>query len=260
MSVRDIEGAAAALFAARRDGRPIPPVRDTHGIESVEDAYAVQSINTVRMIDAGGRLTGRKIGLTSKTVQQQLGVDQPDFGMLWGDQAFAPGAEVAPGRFMQPKLEGEIAFVMGRALDHPDLQLTDVMRAVDYVVPAFEIVDSAIADWNIRLADTIADNASGGGYMLGDSPRLLAGLDLRLCGMVLSLDGEAVSLGVGAACLGHPLHATLWLARTMMAAGRPLQEGDIVLSGALGPMVPARAGARFTLEVQGFDPLSIRLG
>ena len=256
----DIHAAAEALFAARRDGRPIPPVRDTYGIGDAGDAYAVQSINTARTIEAGGRLTGRKIGLTSKSVQQQLGVDQPDYGMLWGDQAFAPGAEVAPGRFMQPKLEGEIAFVMGRGLDGPDLHLTDVVRAVEYVLPAFEIVDSAIADWNIRLADTIADNASGGGYMLGCSPRLLAGLDLRLCGMVLSREGEAVSLGVGAACLGHPLHATLWLARTMAEAGRPLQEGDIVLSGALGPMVPAGAGGRFTLEIQGFDPLSIRLG
>jgi 2-keto-4-pentenoate hydratase len=164
---------------------------------------------------------------------------------------------VPVARFMQPRIEGEIGFVLERDLDGDDLTLDDVTRAVAYALPALEIVDSAIVDWNIRLVDTIADNASGAGYAVGAEPRKLDALDLRLCGMVLSRNGDIVSTGAGAACLGHPLAATLWLARKMAAAGRPLRSGELVLSGALGPMVPVRPDDYFTLEIQGFAPLTL---
>ena len=252
-----VTAAADALFEARRTLTPIPPVREGFGLAGMEDAYAVQSANTARMLAAGHRLTGRKIGLTSPAVQHQMGVDQPDFGALWADLAFADGDSVPMQRFMQPKVEGEIAFVLGRDVTGAEPGMNDLIAAIDYVVPAFEIVDSAVANWDIRLLDTVADNASAGGYVLGIAPRRLEGVDLRLCGMVLSRNGAEVSTGLGAACLGHPLIAALWLARKMAALGEPLAAGQVVLSGALGPMVPAQAGDHFQLEIAGFAPVRV---
>lgn len=252
-----IDRAADALFTARKGLKPIPPLRESHALPTPEDAYAVQDLNTARYIKAGRRLVGRKIGLTSKAVQLQLGVDEPDYGMVWGDLGFAPGSAIPSSHFMQPKVEAEIAFVLKRDLDRQDTSLLDVVAAVDCVLPALEIVDSAIADWDIKLIDTIADNASGAGYVTGDRPRRLGDVDLRLCGMILSRNEQVASHGVGAACLGHPLQAVLWLARKMVAVGRPLQAGDLVLSGALGPMVPARPGDRFGVEISGFAPFFV---
>lgn len=252
-----IEAAAEALWAARRDLKPIPPLRETHGLGDPDDAYRVQDVNTVRRLAEGRRLVGRKIGLTSKAVQAQLGVDQPDYGVLWDDFAFSDGDTVATSRFMQPKVEAEVALVMARPVADPAASMTEVVAAVAYALPAVEIVDSAIADWAIGLADTIADNASGGGFALGLSPRKVTEVDLRLGGAVLSRNGRIASTGVGAACLGHPFNALLWLARKMAAIGRPLAEGDVVLSGALGPMVPAAAGDVFSIEIQGFAPLHL---
>lgn len=256
----DIQAAAAAIFAARETLTQIPPVRESHGIADVEAAYAVQALNTARWIEAGRRPVGAKIGLTSKAVQDQLGVGEPDFGTLWADYAFGEGDVVPLRRFMQPKVEAEIAFVIGRRLDDPQISLTRLTGAIDCAYAAVEIVDSAIAAWNIRLADTVADNASGGGFALGTEPRRIGDVDLRLGGMVLTLNGRPASIGVGAACLGHPLNATLWLARRMAELGRPLEAGDIVLSGALGPMVPVAAGDVCTVEIQGFAPLSFVFG
>jgi 2-keto-4-pentenoate hydratase len=260
MNAETVARAARDIFEARESGRPIAPISETAGVRDAQSAYAIQDINTRRWVERGRRIVGRKIGLTSRAVQQQLGVNQPDYGMLWGDGAIEEGEDVAPSRFMQPRIEAEIAFIVDRPLRSADASMSDLIAAIDCVLPAVEIVDSAIAEWKITLADTIADNASGGGYMLGASPRPLGGLDLRLCGMMMTRGGEAVSIGIGAACLGHPLRATLWLARTMAALGRPLEAGDVVLSGALGPMVAARGGDRFTVEIQGFAPFSIAFG
>ncbi len=251
---------AADLFEAREGGRAIAPISETYGIKDAEAAYAVQETNTGRWVEAGRRIVGRKIGLTSKAVQAQLGVDQPDYGMVWADGVFAEDEPIPTDRFMQPRVEAEIAFVMKRDVRAPDARLAELVAAIDHALPAVEIVDSAVADWRITLADTIADNASAGGLVLGTSPRRVADLDLRLCGMVMARAGEAVSLGVGAACLGNPLTATLWLARTMARVGRPLLAGDVVLSGALGPMVSAVAGDRFSVEIQGFAPFSVAFG
>lgn len=253
-----IEAAAEAIFNARAQRRPIKPIRETFDVRSAADAYAVQELNTRRHVESGRAVVGRKIGLTAKSVQRQMGVDEPDYGMLWRDTAFRSGEKVPAGTLIQPRIEGEIAFVLERDITKRDVGLTDLIRSVAYALPAIEIVDSAISSWDIQLADTIADNASAAGYVIGNDPRTLDRLDLRLCGMVISSAADGiVSIGVGAACLDHPLYSLQWLARKMIDLGRPLQAGDLVLSGALAPMVPARENDTFLVEIQGFSPLTV---
>lgn len=256
----NVERIADSLYEARTQLTQIAPPRETMGLATVAEAQAVQDLNTKRWLAGGRRMVGRKIGLTSKAVQDQIGVDEPDYGVLWADYGFTAGDAVPISRFMQPRAEIEVAFVMDRAVADPQASMSDLMRSVAYALPAVEIVDSAISDWNIRLVDTIADNASGGGFALGTSPRRITDVDLRLGGAILSRNGVADSVGVGAACLGHPLAATLWLARKMATLGRPLDEGDIVLSGALGPMIPVAASDVFSIEIQGFEPFQIVFG
>lgn len=239
---RGVEAAAEALFKAHETGTPCAPIRDLLPAGDLAAAYAVQEINTNRWLDAGRRLVGRKIGLTSRAVQAQLGVDQPDYGMLYADMDVAEGEEIDVARVLQPKAEAEIAFVLGDDLDDTRLTMVDVMNAVDYAVAAIEVVGSRIANWDIGILDTIADNASSGLFVLGQEPKPLGAFDPRLCGMVMEVRGEPVSTGAGAACLGSPLSATLWLAKVMAQAGRPLRAGDLVLSGALGPMAPVKPG------------------
>lgn len=234
--------AAAMLARARAECQPCGRVSELFAIQDLEAAYAVQEINTRHALAEGRRLVGRKIGLTSTAVQQQLGVDQPDFGMLFADMELHDGDAVDCSRLIQPKAEGEIAFVLGQDLPHEDTTLSELLRAVDHLLPALEIVDSAIADWRITLVDTVADNASSGLYVLGKQPVRLNALDLELEGMLLTQNGGLASSGIGAACLGNPINACLWLARTMARAGRPLQAGDVLLSGALGPMVTVKPG------------------
>ena len=246
---------AEQLRAVYESGTPIPPIKDS--IASADEAYAVQELNTSYWADSGRRLVGRKIGLTSLAVQRQLGVDQPDYGMLFADMAVDDGAEVAAGRLIQPKVEAEIAFVLGDDLPHPDTTPAEVLRAIDVAVAAIEIVDSRIADWQISFFDTVADNGSSGLYVLGSQPVSLAAFDPIECGMVIERAGEPVSVGAGSACLGSPVSASAWLARTMAAAGRPLRAGDTILSGALGPMVVAEPGDVFEARISGLGSVSI---
>ncbi len=250
-SAHNIEAAAHRLYAAAAAGEPCAPVRDLIEAGDVIGAYAAQEINTRHALTAGRRLVGRKIGLTAAAVQRQLGVDQPDYGMLFADMAVPDGQPIAPAAVMQPKVEAEVAFVIGRDLTDEQLTTADLLRAVEYALPAIEVVGSRIANWDIRLTDTIADNASSGLFVLGNAPRQLDGLDLRLCGAVMEQRGEPVSVGAGAACMGNPLNAALWLARVMVRAGRALQAGDVILSGALGPMVAANPGDVFDVRING---------
>ena len=236
---------------AETSGELIPPIKDDLAEASIDEAYRVQQVNTDFHLDNGRFVSGRKIGLTSPAVQKQLGVDQPDFGMLWLDTEYQEGQEIPWSKLHQPKVECEIALVLKEDLTHENIGLADVVQAIDYVVPALEIVGSRIADWKISIYDTIADNASSGVYVLGGPPRKLDGIDLRLCGMVMERDGQPVSTGCGAACMGHPLHATVWLARTMLEKGIPLGEGDVVLTGALGPMVNVNPGDVITVRING---------
>ncbi|GAA3442927.1 2-keto-4-pentenoate hydratase [Planomonospora venezuelensis] len=243
--------AADRLLEAARSGKPCPPVREMLPDRSAAAGYAVQEINTRRALAEGRRPVGRKIGLTSKAVQEQLGVDRPDFGMLFADMACLDGLPVPAGRFLQPRAEAEIALVLRSDLEGGPFTVADVIRAVDFVLPAIEIVDSRIAGWDITLVDTIADNASSGAFVLGTTPVPLIGLDLRLAGMTMNRRGQEVSTGAGAACLGNPLNAAVWLANALAGTDFPLRAGDIVLTGALGPVVPVEAGDVFEAHIDG---------
>jgi 2-keto-4-pentenoate hydratase len=255
-----IRQAADLLMRAHDSGTPCPPVRELLAAAGNDGAYAVQAINTGRWLAQGRRLVGRKIGLTSLAVQKQLGVDQPDFGMLYADMAYGDGEEVPWHRLLQPKVEAEVALVLERDLPDEGTTSAELIRATAYALPAIEIVGSRIADWNIRFIDTVADNASSGLYVLGHTPVKLESVDLRLAGMVMERGGEPVSLGVGAACLGHPLNAALWLARTMARLGQPLQAGDTVLTGALGPMALVRPGDVFEARINGLGSVRAAFG
>lgn len=239
------------LRAIYGSGDYCAPIRERLQENDIESAYAIQEINTEFWLSDGRRLVGRKIGLTSQAVQKQLGVDQPDYGMLFTDMAYLDGEEIPFSRLQQPKIEGEIAFVLGADLDSDHLTSMDVMASIDYAVSAFEVVGSRIKDWKISIVDTVADNASSSVYVLGAEMRALGEFDLRLCGAVVEHRGEPVSTGAGAACLGNPINATLWLARKMVEIGRPLGKGDLVLSGALGPMTNVNRGDVFTLRISG---------
>lgn len=246
-----VETVADRIFTACQNRTPCPPIRDLLTAGGIDQAYAAQEINTRRWLDKGRRLVGRKIGLTSVAVQHQLGVDQPDYGMLFDDMYVPDGWDIERDRLIQPRVEAEIAFVLGRDLDHPHITVTDVIRATEFVLPAIEVVDSRIRDWKINILDTIADNASSGLYVLGGMPRRLDGLDLRAAEMTMDSAGTEVSSGNGAACLGDPISAVWWLARTMARVGRPLMAGDTVLSGALGPMAPVKWGEVIEARITG---------
>ncbi|KQW47407.1 2-keto-4-pentenoate hydratase [Nocardioides sp. Root1257] len=232
-----VDRAVARLQEAEATGVPCAPVRDLVGVD-VDLAYAVQQRLIADRVAAGSRVIGRKIGLTSAAVQRQLGVDRPDFGVLLDDMDVSALAEVPSARLLQPKAEAELAFVLGDDL------------APTHVAAALEIVDSRIRGWDITLADTVADNASSGLFVVGELVPIGAVVPREVT-MRLYADGELVSQGSGADCLGDPLVALDWLARTAAAFGNPLRPGQVVLSGALGPMVPTPPGTRIHAEIDG---------
>lgn len=252
--------AATRLLDAARSGRPCPPVRDLIGTGDVAAAYAVQRRLARGRLDAGARVVGHKIGLTSAAVQRQLGVDRPDFGVLFDDMDVSAAGEIPIGRLLQPKIEAEVAFVLADDLDEDDLSHDRVRGAVACAVAALEIVDSRIAGWDITFADTVADNASSGLFVLGSQRTSLDGFEPAGTVMELSANGEVVSRGTGAACLGDPLAALAWLARTARDLGDPLRAGQVVLSGALGPMVPVTPGLHVTATLSGLGTVTARFG
>lgn len=246
-----LQNAALALREARAQRRTIARISETFGIQGADEAYQVSLLNIEADLAKGRRISGKKIGLTSKAVQQQLGVDQPDYGVLFADMELLDGQPLDSARLIQPKAEGEVAFVIGRDLDDADLTWSQLLRGIEYALPAIEVVDSAIDDWKITLVDTIADNASCGLYVLGLEPKRLDSLSLAGLGMDLRKNGQTAAVGSGVACLGNPLLAAHWLAKTMALRGEPLKAGDVVLSGALGPMVPFQKGDSIDLEISG---------
>ena len=249
----------AALYAARRTGLPIEPLTDTHAAMSVTDAYRVQRDLVARLLADGDRVVGYKLGLTSAPMQRMLGVDSPDFARALASHLHPDGAEVAAGSFIHPRVEAEIALVLGEDLAGPDCTAVDVARAVSGATPAIEIVDSRIAGWRIKLADTIADLASSGAIVLGAAVVPVGGIDLRLAGMVFSRDGEVIATGAGAAALGSPLHATAWLVRTLAGLGDSLRAGQFVMTGALHAAVDMAPGQRYRAEIDRLGPVGLRI-
>jgi 2-keto-4-pentenoate hydratase len=214
-------------------------------------AYAVQSAWVAEQVADGDVVVGRKIGLTSPVVRAQLGVEQPDFGTLLAGMDCPPGKPIETGRLLQPRIEAEIAFVLARDLTAPEIGPDEVLAATDSVAAALEIVDSRVAGWDISIVDTVADNASSGLFTLGRERRRPGDLDLAACPMRMWRGDEEVSAGSGAACLGHPALSVAWLAAAARSYGQPLRAGEIVLSGALGSMVPVRRGDVFSAEIGG---------
>nr|WP_319563641.1 fumarylacetoacetate hydrolase family protein [uncultured Rhodoferax sp.] len=260
MTSTTIVAAAQALRQARSERHTIARISETFGIAGLDAAYQVAEINSrARLAEPGRRLVGLKVGLTSPVVQQQLGIDQPDFGLLFDDMEYLDGDSVPTARLIQPKVEAEVAFVVGRDLPANTPTWSEFLNAIAYAVPALEIVDSVIQDWKITLVDTVADNASSALYVLGQQPVTLGAMDLSQLGMQMTINGRLVSTGSGAACLGHPLRAAYWLARTLGQRGQPLVAGQVVLSGALGPMVPINAGDAVYARIGDLGSVSCRM-
>jgi 2-keto-4-pentenoate hydratase len=256
VTTTNLRAAADRLIAAAAAPRQCEPVRDILGDSNIEAAYAVQNLLTEDSLARGRVIVGHKIGLTSPAVQQQLGVDQPDSGVLFSDMQMPSGGTVPTGTLLQPKIEAEIAFVLAEDLGG-DPSESQLKAAVGIAVPALEIVDSRVRDWSISIVDTIADNGSSALFVLG-SPGVVAGeVDVAACGMHLTEDGSLVSRGRGTDCLGSPLNALRWLARAAQNNGTPLRAGQIVLSGALGPMVPARAGSTYVAQIDGIGSVEV---
>jgi 2-oxopent-4-enoate/cis-2-oxohex-4-enoate hydratase len=247
------------LFAALREHRTVAPLTERHADISIDDAYRV-SLHLLRRREAGGeRVIGKKIGVTSKPVQDMLGVFQPDFGFLTDAMQYADGATVSlrQAGLIQPRAEGEIAFMLKTDLQGPGVTRADVLAATAWVAPCFEIVDSRIHDWKIKIQDTVADNASCGVFVIGAQRTDPAALDLATAAMQLHKNGAPAGSGLGAAVQGHPAEAVAWLANTLGALGIPFKAGEIILSGSLAPLVPAAAGDRFTMEISGLGGCSI---
>ncbi|MEM5518067.1 fumarylacetoacetate hydrolase family protein [Henriciella sp. AS95] len=252
--------AAAARLRDAYSGETLPPMRDVLSPTDVDGAYAIQAVNTRAWSAEGRKIIGRKVGLTAKAVQQQLGVDQPDFGVLFDDMQVPNGGTLSPSSCIQPKAEAEIAIILKSDLRGESVSRADVLAATGQVAAAIEIVDSRISDWKITFADTVADNGSSAFFVLGDATDEVEALDLYTCGMVMEINGEIASLGAGAACLGHPLDAAAWLASTLAARGEHLKAGDIVLTGALGPMVALTPGDKILVKIGGLGTCKFEYG
>jgi 2-keto-4-pentenoate hydratase len=250
--ISDVPGKARALYEARRDRRAIEPFTDADPTLGMADGYAVQAELVKLILADGDSIRGHKVGLTSKPMQKMIGVDSPDYGPVLASTVYGSGEEVSLSRFIQPKIEAEIVFVLGAELRGPGVTVADARAAVAGIAASVEIVDSRFADWRIKLADTVADLASNGAVALSDDLVPLGDLDPRLIGMVLSRNGELVDTGAGAAALGDPLLVVAWLANILAENGIALEAGHLVMTGALHAALPMSAGDVFRAE---FDRL-----
>jgi 2-oxopent-4-enoate hydratase len=253
-----LAGLADELWGAQETAQPVAPLTERHSDLDVTDAYAIQNLNVQRRVAGGGHIVGRKVGLTSRPMQQLLGVDEPDFGVLLDDMFVEEGDEIAVESLVQPRVEAEMAFVMGRDLVGPGVTTTTALAAIAGVVPAIEIVDSRIADWRIQLVDTVADNASSGKVVVGGRLTPVAELDLRLVGLLFYRNGVPIASGAGAAALGNPARCVAWLANKLGTFGTSLRRDDVVLPGALHRMVPVRRGDVFRAEFAHIGTVSVR--
>lgn len=253
-----IEQLGTELYQALVDAKTVRPLTERHPDISIEDAYQIQKQLMKLRLAAGERVIGKKIGVTSKAVMNMLGVYQPDFGYLTDGMVYNEGQAIPMSRLIQPKAEGEIAFVLKKTLKGPGISSADVLAATEGVMACFEIVDSRIHDWKIKIQDTVADNASCGVFVLGDRLVDPRDVDLNTCGMVLEKNGDIVATGAGAAALGAPANAVAWLANTLGRLGIALEAGEVVMSGSLAIMVPVAAGDNLRVTIGGIGSCSVR--
>jgi len=255
-----IEVLATRLDTAWRTHTPIPPISETDGITDVKAAYDIQTHWTNMRLERGEKIVGRKIGLTSKAIQQQLGVSEPDYGTLWGSsfyQAINGKVYIPADDFLQPRIEGEVAFLIGKPLREPNITPEQVLAATEACAMGIEVVASRIADWRIKLVDTIADNASYGGFTLGPWDRRMRKADLGALAMAIEQNGAFAAEGLGSAALGHPAISTAWLANKLLEFGVSLEPGDIVISGGITKMLPVKAEDEFVFSLTGQPSLTI---
>jgi 2-keto-4-pentenoate hydratase len=255
-----VEQAAGALLGAYASGVPIPPLQEKFGPLTIDEAYEIQLRQAENWLAVGRRVAGHKVGLTSAAMQRQIGVTQPDFGHLMTDMFFSEYEAIPRERFLQPRVEPEVAFVLKRDLRGPGITVADGVTAVEYVLPALEIIDSRIIDWKIGLVDTIADNASSGGVVLGSRPVRIADIDLRLAGCVLRRNGEIAGTGAGGAVLGSPINALVWLANVLGSRGVALEAGQVVLPGSMTAAIPFEGGDVVSSTVAGLGSVTARMG
>lgn len=255
-----IDELAEELWTAQRTASAVEPLTERHPGLRIEDAYAVQSRTIGRRIETGATRCGRKVGLTSRPMQAALGVDEPDYGVLLDDMLVEDGDEIGLDRLVQPRVEAEVAFVMDADLAGPGVSGAAALRAVAGVLPAIEVVDSRVADWRIKLVDTVADNASSGLLVLGGTLHRVVDLDLRLLGVVVRRGGRLVDTGAGAAALGNPARCVAWLANKLATFGESLRAGDVVLPGAVHRMVPVAPGDTFRADFAHLGAVTARFG
>lgn len=258
MNEEKIQHYGDALYEAWLARRTIPPLLEQEPDITLDDAYRIQQRYVARRVQVGETIVGKKIGVTSKPVQDFLGVFQPDFGQLTSGMVYQEGDTLPLDTLIQPKAEAELAFVLKEDLQGPGVTAMDVIRATDYVVPCFEIVDSRITDWKIRIQDTVADNASCGVYVLGKTKGDPRKLDITLAGMVLEKNGELFSTGVGAAVQGSPANAVAWLANTLGELGIPFKAGEVILSGSQSALVPVADGDELVCTVGGLGSCRVK--
>ena len=258
MDKSKIEKYGDELYDALINRKAVAPLTDREADITIEDAYQIQQRMIQRRLDAGETIIGKKIGVTSKVVMDMLKVSQPDFGMMTSGMVFNEGESIDTSTMIAPRAEAEVAFVLKSDLMGPGVTAADVLRATDCVVPCFEIVDSRIQDWKIKIQDTVADNASCGVLVLGGRRKSPADIDLALAGMVLEKNGEIISTSTGAAVQGSPVNAVAWLANTLGNLGIGLKAGEVILSGSQSPLVPVKAGDSLVCTVGGLGGTSVR--
>ena len=251
LSAIEVQRIADELYEAERDRAAIMPLTDKNPALTIDDAYAIQMANVTRVKEMGYVISGKKIGLTSTAIQKQIGVDEPDYGHLFTAMDCENGI-VDTGKLIQPKIEAELAFVLASDLSGRKITADDVRAATEYIVGAFEIVDSRVADWKIKLADTVADNASSGRYILGKTRLRANEADLKLVTMRLYRNEEQVEEGTGAAVLGDPFLSVAWLANKLRNYGVSLKKGEVILSGAFSAAPVAKKGDIFRAEFSSF--------
>ncbi|MGW1147002.1 2-keto-4-pentenoate hydratase [Streptomyces sp. NPDC002454] len=256
MDTHTREKAAAELLGAYATRTPVRPPSEALPGLGPADAYGIQRLQVERWLAEGARIKGHKVGLTSAAMRRQLKVDQPDYGHLMDTMFHTDSAPIDPARFLQPRIEPEFAFVLKRPLEGPGVTSAEAAAAVDFVLPALEIIDSRIADWRITLADTVADNASSGGVVLGANPVRLDAVDLASTPCLLHRNGVLADTGAGAAVLGNPLNALVWLANTLAPLGIGLEPGHVVLPGSLTAALPVVAGDVVTATFAGLGTVT----